>query len=211
MDEWGIDAAVGGSQKGLMMPTGISFTGVSDKALEAHKSSRLPKHYFNWTNMLARPHKSFIGTVPTNFFYALRESLHLIHDEEGLEDVLSRHTRLASAVRACVQHWSGNNGPQLFCRNPARFSDSVTAVLMPEGHDADALRRTALSKFNVSIGGGLSKLYGKVFRIGHMGDLNEPMILGTLAVVEMAMKLNAVPHTSGGVDAAIASLAAAAG
>ena len=211
MDEWGIDAAVGGSQKGLMMPTGISFTGVSDKALEAHKSSRLPKHYFNWTNMLARPHKSFIGTVPTNFFYALRESLHLIHDEEGLEDVLSRHTRLASAVRACVQHWSGNNGPQLFCRNPARFSDSVTAVLMPEGHDADALRRTALSKFNVSIGGGLSKLNGKVFRIGHMGDLHEPMILGTLAVVEMAMKLNAVPHTSGGVDAAIASLAAAAG
>ena len=209
MDDWGVDCAVGGSQKGLMLPTGLSFTGVSAKAMQAHKTSKLPKHYFSWTNMLTRPHKSFIGTVPTSFFYGLQESLRLIHDEEGLEDVLARHSRLGEAVRRCVQHWSGNNGPQLYCTNPARLSDSVTAVLMPDGHDADAVRKTALSRFNVSIGGGLSKLGGKVFRIGHMGDLNEPMILGTLAVVEMALKLNGVPHAPGGVDAAIAYLAAA--
>jgi alanine-glyoxylate transaminase/serine-glyoxylate transaminase/serine-pyruvate transaminase len=208
MDEWGIDCAVGGSQKGLMLPTGLSFTGVSAKAMEAHKTSRLPKHYFNWTNMLTRPHKSFIGTVPTSFFYGLRESLRLIHDEEGLAHVLARHSRLAEAVRRCVQHWSGNNGPQLFCANPARYSDSVTAVLMPEGHDADAVRKTALTRYNVSIGGGLSKLNGRVFRLGHMGDLNEPMILGTLSVVEMALKLNNVPHAPGGVNAAMERLAA---
>ena len=209
MDAWGIDAAVGGSQKGLMLPTGLSFTGVSDKAMAAHKLSKLPKHYFNWTNMLTRPHKSFIGTVPTNFFYGLRESLRLIHDEEGLDQVLARHARLGEAVRLCVQHWSANDGPQLYCSNPGRYSDSVTAVLMPDGHDADAIRKTSLSRFNVSIGGGLSKLGGKVFRIGHMGDLNEPMVLGTLAVVEMALAIHGVPHGKGGVDAAMAYLARA--
>ncbi len=206
MDEWGVDAAVGGSQKGLMLPTGMSFTGVSAKAMAAHATSRLPKHYFNWTTMLARRHKSFVGTVPTSLFYGLAESLRLI-DEEGLERVFARHSRLAGAVRACVQHWSGNNGPQLFCADPARYSDSVTAVLMPEGHDSDALRATALSRFNVSLGGGLSKLSGRVFRIGHLGDLNEPMVLGTLAAVELAMRVNEVPHTPGGVDAAIGCLA----
>ena len=208
-DEWGIDCAVGGSQKGLMLPTGLSFTGVSNKAMEVHKSSKLPKAYFNWTAMLTRPHKSFIGTVPTSFFYGLQEAMRLIHDVEGLEDVLSRHHRLAEAVRRCVQHWSGNNGPQLYCTNTARYSDSVTAVLMPEGFNAEEIRKTALSKFNVSLGGGLSRLNGQVFRIGHLGDLNEPMILGTLAVVELAMQINGVPHTAGGVNAAIAYLAAA--
>ncbi len=207
MDEWGIDAAVGGSQKGLMLPTGMSFNGVSDKAMEAHKTARLPKHYFNWTNMLARPHKSFVGTVPVSLFYALQESLRLIEQEEGLENVFARHTRLARAVRAAVQHWSGNNGPQLFCLNPGRYSDSVTAVMMPEGSNADALRTVALKRFNVSLGGGLGPLGGKVFRIGHLGDLNEPMILGTLSTVELAMKVAGVPHTPGGVDAAITLLA----
>ncbi|MCX7384707.1 MAG: aminotransferase class V-fold PLP-dependent enzyme [Alphaproteobacteria bacterium] len=206
-DEWGIDCAVGGSQKGLMLPTGLSFTAVSNKAMELHKSSTLPKAYFNWTTMLTRPHKSFIGTVPTSFFYGLQEALRLIHDEEGLQEVLARHTRLGEAVRRCVQHWSGNNGPQLFCNNPARFSDSVTAVLMPEGFNAEDIRKTAMSRFNVSLGGGLSRLGGKVFRIGHLGDLNEPMILGTLSVVEMVLKMNGVPHSPGGVDAAIAYLA----
>ena len=209
MDEWGIDAAVGGSQKGLMLPTGLSFTGVSAKALAAHKTSTLPKHYFNWTNMLTRPHRSFIGTVPANFFFGLAESLRLI-EEEGLEHVYARHTRLAEAVRRCVRHWSGNGGVRLFCEDPARLSDSVTAIRMPEGHDADAVRRTAMQRFNVSLGGGLGSLGGRVFRIGHLGDLNEPMILGTLAVVEMALKINAVPHTPGGVDAAMAWLAEAA-
>lgn len=205
MDALGVDAAVGGSQKGLMLPTGMSFTGVSEKAMAVHKTSTLPKHYFNWTNMLARRQKSFVGTIPTSFFYGLKESLRLI-EEEGLDNVTARHTRLARAVRAAVQRWSGNNGPQLFCTTPARMSDSVTAVLMPEGHDADAVRATALGRFNVSLGGGLGPLGGKVFRIGHLGDLNEPMILGTLASVEMALKLNGVPHGAGGVEAAMAAL-----
>ena len=207
MDEWGVDAAVGGSQKGLMLPTGMSFTGVSDKAMVAHQSSRLPKHYFNWTNMLARPHKSFVGTIPVSLFYGLQEALRLIEQEEGLENVFQRHTRLAKAVRAAVQHWSGNNGPQLFCQNPARYSDSVTAILMPEGVNADTFRAVALQKFNLSLGGGLGPLGGKVFRIGHLGDLNEPMILGTLATVELAMKVAGVPHAPGGVAAAIDALA----
>jgi alanine-glyoxylate transaminase / serine-glyoxylate transaminase / serine-pyruvate transaminase len=206
MDEWGVDAAVGGSQKGLMLPTGMSFTGVSEKAMAAHATSRLPKHYFNWTNMLARRHRSFVGTVPTSFFYGLQESLRLI-EEEGLENVLARHARLAEAVRRCVKRWSGNNGPQLFCLNPARYSDSVTAVTMPEGHDADALRAVALGRFNLSLGGGLGPLGGRVFRIGHLGDLNEPMVLGTLSTVELAMRVAGVPHAPGGVDAAIGYLA----
>jgi alanine-glyoxylate transaminase/serine-glyoxylate transaminase/serine-pyruvate transaminase len=207
MDEWGVDAAVGGSQKGLMLPTGMSFTGVSAKAMRAHEASRLPKHYFNWTNMMGRPHRSFVGTIPTSLFYGLREALRLL-DEEGLDEVIARHHRLAEAVRAAVQHWSGNAGPQLFCLNPGRYSDSVTAVLMPEGVDADAFRAVALGRFNLSLGGGLGPLGGKVFRIGHLGDLNEPMVLGTLATVELAMKAAGVPHAPGGVDAAIALLAA---
>jgi alanine-glyoxylate transaminase/serine-glyoxylate transaminase/serine-pyruvate transaminase len=206
MDEWGVDACVGGSQKGLMLPTGMSFTGASEKAMAAHASARLPKHYFNWTMMLGRRHKSFVGTVPTSLFYGLQEALRLI-EEEGLENVFARHSRLAEAVRRCVTHWSGNNGPQLFCLNPARLSDSVTAVLMPEGHDANALRAVALGRFNVSLGGGLGPLDGKVFRIGHLGDLNEPMILGTLATLELAMRVAGVPHAPGGVAAAVAWLA----
>lgn len=209
MDAWGIDVAVGGSQKGLMLPTGMSFTGVSAKAMAAHRTSRLPKSYFNWTNMLARRHRSFIGTVPTSLFYGLEESLRLI-EEEGLDQVIARHARLAEAVRRCVRHWSGNDGPALFCLSPDRYSDSVTAILVPDGHDAEAVRRIALDTFNVSLGGGLGRLGGKVFRIGHLGDLNEPMILGTLASVEMALRLAGVPFNPGGVAAAMDWLAEAA-
>ena len=208
MDEWGVDIAVGGSQKGLMLPTGMSYTGVSNKALAAHRASTTPRHYMSWTMMLARKHKSFSGTVPTNIFYGLAESLRLL-EEEGLANVFARHHRLATAVRAAVAHWSGNSGPELFCRNRDRFSDSVTAVLMPEGHDAEALRTLCYQRFNLSLGGGLGPLHGRVFRIGHMGDLNEPMILGTLATVELAMGILGVPHTKGGLDSAIAALAAA--
>jgi len=206
MDEWGIDICVGGSQKGLMLPTGMSFTGVSAKAMAVHATSTLPKHYFNWTQMLARRHRSFVGTVPTSFFYGLQESLRLIEGEEGLANVVARHTRLARAVRAAVQHWSGNAGPTLFCQNPERFSDSVTAILMPEGFNADQLRALCLQRFNVSLGGGLGPLNGRVFRIGHLGDLNEPMVLGTLATVELAMQVLGVPHAEGGVGAAIKAL-----
>ena len=206
MDEWGVDAAVGGSQKGLMLPTGFSFTAVSAKGMAAHAEARLPRHYFDWSVMLGRPHRSNVGTVPVALFYGLQESLRLI-EQEGLGAVIARHHRLAEATRRAVRAWSGNDGPQLYGLDPARLSDSVTAVLMPEGHDAEALRRTALERFNVSLGGGLSRLSGQVFRIGHLGDLNEPMVLGTLGAVEMSLRANGVPHGRGGVDAAMDYLA----
>ena len=206
MDAWKIDCVVGGSQKGLMLPTGMSFTGVSDKAMAAHARATLKRYYFDWTLMAKRATKSFIGTLPVNIFYGLRESIRLI-EEEGLDNVVARHHRLGEATRRAVQVWSANNGPQLYCTNPTRYSDSVTAILMPDGHDPDALRRIARQRFNVSLGGGLGKLNGKVFRIGHLGDLNEPMLLGALAAVEMALRIGGVPHGRGGVDAAMDYLA----
>ena len=208
MDDWKIDCVVGGSQKGLMLPTGMSFTGVSAKGMEAHEKAGLKRHYFDWTLMTQRAHKSFIGTIPVNIFYGLRESIRLL-EEEGLDNVIARHGRLAEATRRAVRVWSANNGPEFFCRNPARFSNSVTTILMPEGYDAETIRRTARQKFNVSLGGGLGPLGGKVFRIGHLGDLNEPMLLGAIAAVEMALRINNVPHGRGGVDAAMDYLATA--
>jgi alanine-glyoxylate transaminase/serine-glyoxylate transaminase/serine-pyruvate transaminase len=206
MDDWKIDCVVGGSQKGLMLPTGMSFTGVSDKALAAHATAKLHRFYFDWTLMRNRAQKSFIGTIPVNIFYGLRESIRLL-DEEGIENVTARHTRLAEATRRAVKVWAGNNGPTLFCLSPDRYSDSVTAVLMPDGFNGDALRKTIRERFNVSLGGGLGKLGGKIFRIGHLGDLNEPMLLGALTAIEMAMRIDAIPHGRGGVEAAMALLA----
>ena len=208
-DEWGIDAAVGGSQKGLMLPTGFSFTAVSARGMAAHAAAKLPRYYFDWTNMMPRRHRSFVGTVPTAMFYGLLESIRLI-ELEGLDAVTARHHRLAEAARRAVRVWSANDGPQLFGLDPARLSDSVTAVWFPEGHDANAVRKTALDRFNVSTGGGLGKLDTRVLRIGHLGDLNEPMILGTLGALEMSLRINAVPHGRGGVDAAMEWLAQAA-
>ena len=207
MDDWKIDCVVGGSQKGLMLPTGVSFTGVSDKALAAHRVAKLHRFYFDWSLMEKRAQKSFIGTLPVNIFYGLRESIRLI-EEEGLDNVIARHHRLAEATRRAVQQWSANNGPRFYCTNPARYSDSVTAILMPDGYDAEAVRRTARQRFNVSLGGGLGKLGGRVFRIGHLGDLNEPMLLGALAAVEMSLRINGIPHGRGGVEAAMDFLAA---
>ena len=209
-DEWGLDAAVGGSQKGLMLPTGFSFTAVSAKAMAVHEGAKLSRHYFDWTEMKKRSFRAFMGTVPTGLFYGLQESVRLI-ELEGLDAVIARHRRLAECVRRAVRQWSGNEGgPELFCLNPDRLSDSVTAVQFPAGHDADAVRKTALDRFNVSTGGGLGKLGGSVLRIGHLGDLNEPMVLGTLGAVEMSLRLNGVPHGRGGVDAAMDYLAEAA-
>ena len=206
-DNWGIDAAVGGSQKGLMLPTGFAFTAVSDKAMAVHEQARLPRHYFDWSEMKKRSFRAFMGTIPTGMFYGLTESVRLI-EAEGLPNVIARHHRLAEATRRAVRCWSGNGGgPELFCLDPARLSDSVTAVQMPAGCDADAVRKTALDRFNVSTGGGLGKLGGQVLRIGHLGDLNEPMILGTLAALEMSLRICHVPHTRGGVDAAMDWLA----
>jgi alanine-glyoxylate transaminase/serine-glyoxylate transaminase/serine-pyruvate transaminase len=212
MDAWGIDVTIAGSQKGLMLPTGMAITGVSNKALEASRKSKLPKYYFNWELMAARKPQRFIGTVPVHFFFGLQESIKMI-EEETLEGVFARHARLAEATRAAVRAWSGSNGgkggkgPSLYGQTEDRLSNSVTTVMMPEGHTSDAMRKIALERFNLSLGGGLGPLMGKVFRIGHLGDLNEPMLLGCLATTELAMKTAGVPFAPGGVDAAIESLA----
>ncbi len=209
-DEWGLDAAVGGSQKGLMLPTGFSFTAVSARAMARHAEAKLPRHYFDWTEMQKRSFRAFMGTIPTGLFYGLAESVRLI-ELEGLDAVIARHHRLAEGVRRAVRTWSGNQGgPELFCLSPDRLSDSVTAVQFPAGFDADAVRKTALDRFNVSTGGGLGSLSGQMLRIGHLGDLNEPMVLGTLGAIEMSLKINGVPHARGGVDAAMEYLAEAA-
>ncbi|HTR85195.1 MAG TPA: aminotransferase class V-fold PLP-dependent enzyme [Reyranella sp.] len=207
MDAWGIDVTIAGSQKGLMMPTGMAITGVSNKALEASRKAKLPKYYFNWELMAQRKPQRFIGTVPVHFFFGLQQSIKLI-EEETLDGVFSRHARLAEATRECVRAWGANGkGPTLYGQTEERLSNSVTTVLMPEGHTSDAMRKTALERFNLSLGGGLGPLMGKVFRIGHLGDLNEPMLLGCLATTELAMKTAGVPFAPGGVDAAIKSLA----
>ena len=207
MDAWGIDVTIAGSQKGLMMPTGMAITGVSNKALEASRKSKLPKYYFNWELMAQRKPQRFIGTVPVHFFFGLHESIKLL-EEETLEGVFARHARLAEATRQCVRAWGADGkGPSLYGQTEDRLSNSVTTILMPEGHTSDAMRKTALERFNLSLGGGLGPLMGKVFRIGHLGDLNEPMLLGCLATTELAMKTVGVPFAPGGVDAAIKSLA----
>ncbi|MBS0524454.1 MAG: aminotransferase class V-fold PLP-dependent enzyme [Proteobacteria bacterium] len=208
MDAWGIDVTIAGSQKGLMLPTGMAITGVSNKALEASRKAKLPKYYFNWELMAQRKPQRFIGTVPVHFFFGLQESIRMI-EEETLEGVFARHARLAEATRAAVRAWSGSkgNGPTLYGQTEDRLSNSVTTVMMPEGHTSDAMRKVALERFNLSLGGGLGPLMGKVFRIGHLGDLNEPMLLGCLATTELAMKTVGVPFAAGGVDAAIESLA----
>jgi alanine-glyoxylate transaminase/serine-glyoxylate transaminase/serine-pyruvate transaminase len=207
MDAWGVDVTVGGSQKGLMMPTGLAITGVSDKAIAASRKAKLPKYYFNWELMAARQPQRFIGTVPVHFFFGLHESVKMI-EEESLDAVFARHARLAEATRECVRAWgAGGKGPRLFGQTVDRLSNSVTTIQMPEGHTSDAMRKAALERFNLSLGGGLGPLSGKVFRIGHLGDLNEPMLLGCLATTELAMKTVGVPFASGGVDAAIKSLA----
>jgi alanine-glyoxylate transaminase/serine-glyoxylate transaminase/serine-pyruvate transaminase len=205
MDEWGVDVVVVGSQKGLMLPTGMAFTGVSAKAIAATAVAKLPRVYWDWRRLLGQgtPQQGYWnGTVPVHFFFGLQEALRMF-EEEGLENVFARHHRLAEATRRAVRTWRQNDGPELFAIDPAGQSDSVTAVQMPEGYDADAMRQIALEKFNVSLGGGLGHLKGKLFRIGHLGDLNEAMMLGSLATVEMALDLAGVPHGKGGVLAAM--------
>lgn len=221
MDDWGVDVVVGGSQKGLMMVTGMSFTGISAKAMARAEAVATPKSYWGWKAMQAMTPQRFPGTTPVHLFFGLDEAIRVI-DEEGLENVFVRHRRLASAVRAAIAHWGGGaknalkitakgiDGKvaalELLCADPSRASDSVSAILVPDGHDANAFRKLALERYNLSLGGGLGPLAGRVFRIGHLGDLNEPMVLGALATVEMAMADAGIPHKAGGVNAAIASL-----
>ncbi|HEX3882514.1 MAG TPA: aminotransferase class V-fold PLP-dependent enzyme [Stellaceae bacterium] len=203
MDEWGVDVTVVGSQKGLMLPTGMAFTGVSAKAIAACALAKLPRVYWDWQRLLgqAAGQGYWNGTVPVHFFYGLQEALKLL-EEEGLDNVFARHHRLAEATRRAVRTWRQNDGPEIFSTDPGAQSDTVTAVLMPEGFDADKLRAIALDRFNVSLGGGLGPLRGRLFRIGHLGDLNEPTVLGSLATVEMALDLAGVPHGKGGTQAA---------
>jgi alanine-glyoxylate transaminase/serine-glyoxylate transaminase/serine-pyruvate transaminase len=198
-DEWGVDVTVAGSQKGLMLPPGLSFNAVSEKALAVSKKAGMQKSYWDWQPMLQANANGFFPYTPaTNLLYGLREALCMLQ-EEGLENIFARHHRLAEATRATVRAW----GLEIVCANPAEYSDVLTGVLMPQGHDADALRRVVLERFNMSLGAGLGKLKGKVFRIGHLGDFNELMLAGTLCGVEMGLSAANVPFSKGGVAAAL--------
>jgi alanine-glyoxylate transaminase/serine-glyoxylate transaminase/serine-pyruvate transaminase len=204
-DEWGVDVTIAGSQKGLMLPPGMSFNAISEKALRANGNARLPRSYWDWQEML-KPNRSgfFPYTPPTNLLHGLREAM-LMLQEEGLPNVFRRHDRHAEATRAAVRAW----GLEIVCEDPREYSSSLTAVFMPEGHDADKLRAVILENFDMSLGAGLSKLAGKVFRIGHLGSFNDLMLAGTLCGVEMGLRLAGVPHKEGGVLAALRSLAPA--
>ena len=204
-DEWGVDVTVGGSQKGLMLPPGLSFNAVSDKALAASKQAKLPRSYWSWEEMLG-PNKSgfFPYTPATNLLYGLREALRMLIEEEGLQNVFARHDRHADATRRAVRAW----GLEILCANPAEYSSALTAVLMPPGHSEIAFRKVVLEHFNMSLGSGLGKITDKVFRIGHLGDFNDLTLLGTLAGVEMGLQLAGVPHRKGGVAAAMDALCA---
>ncbi len=210
-DEWGVDVTVAGSQKGLMLPPGLSFNAVSAKAIEASKHAKLPRAYWAWDEILAANANGFWPTTPaTNLLYGLAVAFDRLL-AEGMPAVFARHQRHAEATRRAVRGW----GLEILCRNPAEYSPALTAVMMPADgkggvHDADAFRRIVLERFNMSLGTGLSKLAGKVFRIGHLGDFNDLTLLGTLGGVEMGLQAAGVPHRKGGVQAAIDYLAEAA-
>ncbi len=205
-DEWGVDVTVGGSQKGLMLPPGLAFNAVSDKALAAAKSARQPKSFWAWDEMQPANEKGFFPYTPaTNLLYGLAEAIDMLH-EEGLDNVFARHDRHAEATRRAVKAW----GLEVFCREPRHYSSSLTAVLMPEGHSADNLRAAIVGAFDMALGNGLSKIADRVFRIGHLGDFNDLMLAGTLSGVEMGLELAGVPHRKGGVQAALDHLAEAA-
>jgi alanine-glyoxylate transaminase / serine-glyoxylate transaminase / serine-pyruvate transaminase len=205
-DEWGVDVTVAGSQKGLMLPPGLSFNAVSDKALAAARSATLPRSYWSWDEMLG-PNKSgfFPYTPATNLLYGLREALKMLLEDEGLDNVFKRHDRHAEATRRAVRAW----GLDILCANPAEYSSVLTAVMMPDGHSEVEFRKVVLDRYNMSLGSGLGKIANKVFRIGHLGDFNDLTLIGTLAGVEMGLSAAGVPHKRGGVDAAMGYLTAA--
>jgi alanine-glyoxylate transaminase/serine-glyoxylate transaminase/serine-pyruvate transaminase len=202
-DEWNVDVTVAGSQKGLMLPPGLSFNCVSPKALAASKSARLPRSYWAWDEMIANGKGGYFPYTPaTNLLYGLREALAMLLDEEGLEAVFARHQRHAEATRRAVRAW----GLEVLALDPREYSASLTAVLLPSGHDADRVRSLILEAFDMSLGTGLGKLAGKVFRIGHLGDFNDLALAGTLAGVEMGLALAGVPVKKEGVQAALGYL-----
>ncbi|RUP08186.1 aminotransferase class V-fold PLP-dependent enzyme [Hyphomicrobium sp.] len=202
-DEWGIDVTVSGSQKGMMLPPGLSFTAISAKAIEASKTAQLKKSYFAWDDMLSLNATGYFPYTPaTGLLYGLAESIDMIN-EEGLENVFARHRRLAEATRRAVEAW----GLEIQCRDPKYYSPAVTTVVVPEGHNADAYRKLVLDNFNMSLGTGLNKIAGKAFRIAHLGDTNELTVLGALTGVEMGLELAGIPHKKGGVAAAMSYIA----
>ncbi|HVS23279.1 MAG TPA: aminotransferase class V-fold PLP-dependent enzyme, partial [Gammaproteobacteria bacterium] len=203
MDEWGVDVTVAGSQKGLMLPPGLSFNAISEKALAASRHARLPKGFWGWDDMLKANETGYFPYTPaTNLLYGLRESLEML-SEEGLANVFARHARHGEATRRAVRAWN----LEILCRDPKCYSPVLTAILMPAGHDADAFRKIVLEHFDMSLGQGLSKVSGKVFRIGHLGDTNDLTMLGALSGVEMGLQLAGVPHKKGGAQAAMDYLA----
>jgi alanine-glyoxylate transaminase/serine-glyoxylate transaminase/serine-pyruvate transaminase len=212
MDEWGVDLVIGGSQKGLMMPPGMSFTAVNARAWQVSLTTRNPRRYWDWRAIVEDGRQvRFCGTAPIPYFYGLEAALDMI-EEEGLENVFARHRRLAQATRACVRRWSEcgsqGGGPEIYSLDPDAACDSLTAVLTPAGHDADKVRTIASERYSVALGRGLGALQGRVFRIGHMGDLNEPMVLGALGAIELALAEAGMPHARGGVEAAMDALRA---
>jgi alanine-glyoxylate transaminase/serine-glyoxylate transaminase/serine-pyruvate transaminase len=202
-DEWEIDVTVAGSQKGLMLPPGLGFNAISEKALAASRTAKMPRAYWDWEEMLKANKSGFFPYTPaTNLLYALREALEMIQ-EEGLENIFRRHQRYGDATRAAVRAW----GLDILCEEPSEYSNSLTAVVLPDGHNADRLRQIILEKFDMSLGTGLGQLAGKVFRIGHLGAFNDLTLAGTLSGVEMGLGLAGIPHKPGGVQAALNSLA----
>jgi alanine-glyoxylate transaminase/serine-glyoxylate transaminase/serine-pyruvate transaminase len=201
-DDWGVDVAVSGSQKGLMLPPGLSFNAVSAKAMAASEKGGMRRSYWDWRDMKASNATGYFPYTPaTNLLYGLNVAIEMIHDE-GLENVFVRHQRHGAATRAAVRHW----GLEVLCRQQGQESGVLTAVLMPEGHSADAFRATALRHYDISLGNGLSKVADRVFRIGHLGDFNDLTLAGTLTGVELGLRKAGVPHRDGGVDAALREL-----
>lgn len=207
MDDWGVDVVVSASQKGLMCPPGVALVAAGPKAMAAHATSTLPRRYWDWTGRTAKEHyRKFCGTAPEHTIFALREALNMLQ-EETLEGAIRRHARLSEAVRLCVGKWCEGGALQFNAVNPNERSDSVTTILLPGNVSTDMMRAMCRDNFSVAVGGGLGKLIGKAFRIGHMGDMNEPMILGCLGAVEAALKRLDVPIGAGGMQAAIDWLA----
>ncbi|WP_116654817.1 pyridoxal-phosphate-dependent aminotransferase family protein [Pelagibacterium sediminicola] len=198
-DEWGVDVTVGGSQKGLMLPPGLSFNAISAKALDAAKRATLPRAFWDWTEILASGETGYFPYTPAiNLLYGLAEAIDMMH-EEGLEQIFLRHDRHAEATRRAVRAW----GLEILCQEPKHYSSALTAVLMPDGHGADAFRRVVEEQFDMTLGNGLSRIADRVFRIGHLGDFNDLMLMGTLSGLEMGLERAGVPYRKGGVQAAL--------
>lgn len=198
-EKWKVDVTVGCSQKGLMLPPGLGLNAISEKALEAAQSNTFTRHFWDWNDMLKANENYFYPSTPcTNLLFGLRESIRML-EEEGLENVFARHARFGEATRRAVRAW----GLDILCEEPLEYSSVLTAVMMPEGKSADALRKVILENFDMSLGNGLGKVADKVFRIGHLGDLNGLSLIGTLAGVEMGLELGGIEYTKGGVQAAM--------